>query len=60
MSNSSKSAALRRLFASPSPIVVAGTHDGLSARLDPSTLERDVEALTRTMRETNKPVALVV
>jgi phosphoenolpyruvate phosphomutase len=29
----SKGAALRRLFASPAPIVVAGAHDGLSARL---------------------------
>src|SRR3954463_14817389 len=29
----SKGAALRRLFASPSPIVIAGAHDGLSARL---------------------------
>jgi phosphoenolpyruvate phosphomutase len=29
----SKSAALRRLFASPSPIVIAGAHDALSARL---------------------------
>ncbi len=27
---------------------------------DPSTLERDVETLTRTMRETRRPVALVV
>src|SRR5215510_1232030 len=29
----SKGAALRRLFASPAPIVIAGAHDGLSARL---------------------------
>jgi phosphoenolpyruvate phosphomutase len=29
----SKGAALRRLFASPAPIVLAGAHDGLSARL---------------------------
>ncbi|HEV8348473.1 MAG TPA: isocitrate lyase/phosphoenolpyruvate mutase family protein [Vicinamibacterales bacterium] len=28
-----KGAALRRLFASPAPIVLAGAHDGLSARL---------------------------
>src|SRR5438552_3993352 len=28
-----KGAALRRLFASPSPIVIAGAHDGLTARL---------------------------
>jgi len=31
--SSSKGAALRRLFASPNPIVIAGAHDGLSARL---------------------------
>jgi phosphoenolpyruvate phosphomutase len=30
---SSKGAALRRLFASPQPIVIAGAHDGLTARL---------------------------
>ncbi|MBI3492924.1 MAG: sulfopyruvate decarboxylase subunit alpha [Acidobacteria bacterium] len=30
------------------------------AIFDPSTLAQDVEALTRTMRETHKPVALVV
>ena len=29
----SRGAALRRLFASPAPIVLAGAHDGLSARL---------------------------
>jgi phosphoenolpyruvate phosphomutase len=29
----SKGAALRRLFASPTPIVIAGAHDGLTARL---------------------------
>jgi sulfopyruvate decarboxylase subunit alpha len=30
------------------------------ALLDPATLDRDIESLTRTMRETGKPVALVV
>lgn len=30
------------------------------AVFDPALLERDVDALTRTMRETRKPVALVV
>jgi sulfopyruvate decarboxylase subunit alpha len=30
------------------------------AVFEPATLERDVESLTRTMRETSKPVALVV
>jgi phosphonopyruvate decarboxylase len=30
------------------------------ALLEPATLERDVDALTRTMRDTRKPVALVV
>src|SRR3954454_14310238 len=29
----SKGAALRQLFASPAPIVIAGAHDGLTARL---------------------------
>jgi phosphoenolpyruvate phosphomutase len=32
-SNFNGAAALRRLFASPGPIVIAGAHDGLSARL---------------------------
>src|SRR5215813_6168910 len=31
--NLTGAAALRRLFASPGPIVLAGAHDGLSARL---------------------------
>jgi sulfopyruvate decarboxylase subunit alpha len=30
------------------------------AIFDPATLERDVEAVTRTMRETRRPVAIVV
>ena len=30
------------------------------ALFEPATLERDVDALTRTMRDTRKPVALVV
>src|ERR687885_311837 len=32
-SHNAKASALRRLFAAPNPIVIAGAHDGLSARL---------------------------
>src|SRR5919204_282978 len=39
-SHNAKASALRRLFAAPNPIVIAGAHDGLSARLVEEALRR--------------------